>query len=87
MNVLCPIPLYCMAASTRSSFSNGLTEVVWVQEGGVVGRGVLPDWANWGFENDISLSPFNTGEVEPWPLKHIVKEQEIQFRRGDILFI
>jgi kynurenine formamidase len=64
-----------------------LTEPVWVENGGIVGRGVFLDWASWAAENGKSLSPFQTGAVELSHLKQIVKEENIKFKPGDILFI
>ncbi|EPE28302.1 Putative cyclase [Glarea lozoyensis ATCC 20868] len=69
----------------ESSTALGLN--VWVEKGGIVGRGVLLDWASWAAENGKSLSPFQTGAVELSHLKQIVKEQDIEFKPGDILFI
>ena len=60
---------------------------MWVRNGGIVGRGVLLDWASWASKNGISLSPFQTGAVELSHLKQIVKEKDIHFKPGDILFI
>lgn len=55
--------------------------------GGIIGRGVLLDWADWAGRSGIRLSPFQTGAIELAHLKAIVAEHGIQFRQGDILFI
>ncbi|CAK7221292.1 hypothetical protein SBRCBS47491_004478 [Sporothrix bragantina] len=59
----------------------------YANNGGIIGRGVLLDWASWADHNGIHLSPFQTGAIELAHLKAIVAETGIQFRQGDILFI
>ncbi|EMR65195.1 putative major facilitator superfamily protein [Eutypa lata UCREL1] len=60
---------------------------VWVDNGGIVGRGVLLDWADWAAKNGIDANPFRSAPVELKHLEHIVEERKIEFRSGDILFI
>lgn len=64
-----------------------LTYQAWVERGGIVGRGVLLDWATWAKENGIPVLPFQTGVVEVSHLKAIISEQKITTQPGDILFI
>ncbi|CAK7221245.1 hypothetical protein SCUCBS95973_004428 [Sporothrix curviconia] len=59
----------------------------YANNGGIIGRGVLLDWASWAARNGINRSPFQTGAIELAHLKAIVAETDIQFRQGDILFI
>lgn len=58
-----------------------------MENGGIVGRGVLLDWAYWAEQKGIALDPFKTGAVEVSHLKQIIEEQNIQIMPGDILFI
>ncbi|GFF25548.1 hypothetical protein IFM58399_01070 [Aspergillus lentulus] len=59
----------------------------WVKHGGIVGRGVLIDYASWATKNSIPLSPFTTTKIPISAIKQIVKENDIRFRPGDILFL
>lgn len=61
--------------------------VVFAQKGGITGRGVLLDWYSWARNNNITLSPFQTGAVELSHLKSIIAENNITLRPADILFI
>lgn len=60
---------------------------VWAKNGGIVGRGVLLDWAEWAPRNGIEVKPFETGAVELGHLEKIIQEQKIELRPADILFI
>jgi hypothetical protein len=55
--------------------------------GGIVGRGVLLDWASWAARNGIHRSPFETGAIELTELRAVAAETGVAFRRGDVLFI
>lgn len=59
----------------------------WVENGGIVGRGVLLDYVGYCERNGITADPFKNTSI---PLEHIlavVKEQGVTFRDGDILFL
>jgi kynurenine formamidase len=64
-----------------------LTALAWVKHGGIVGRGVLIDYASWATKNSIPLSPFTTTKIPLSAIKQIVEENDIRFRPGDILFL
>ncbi|KAF4477165.1 hypothetical protein FAGAP_12492 [Fusarium agapanthi] len=68
-----------------SSDVNGIHS--WVERGGIVGRGVLLDYASWADENDIALTPFETKSITVSTLKEVAKSQGTIFQQGDILFI
>ena len=58
-----------------------------MEKGGIVGRGVLLDWADWASRNGIDTNPFRSAPVELKHLEAIVRERGIQLRPGDILFV
>ncbi|KAH8894569.1 hypothetical protein GQ53DRAFT_716284 [Thozetella sp. PMI_491] len=60
---------------------------VWVENGGVVGRGVLLDYYSFCCRHSIDIDPMASAPV---PLSHIqqmVQEQNVSFRPGDVLFV
>ncbi|KAJ6441095.1 cyclase protein [Purpureocillium lavendulum] len=60
----------------------------WVEKGGIVGRGVLLDYAAWADANGIAVKPFSTVSIPVSTLKQVAASQGISsFRPGDILFI
>ena len=60
---------------------------VWVKNGGIVGRGVLLDWADWESRNNVEYDPFQSQPILLSQLQQIIKEQSIGLRPGDILLI
>ncbi|RYO80309.1 hypothetical protein DL762_007722 [Monosporascus cannonballus] len=74
---------------TQDNFSVGddMGINIWVENGGIVGRGVLLDWADWAVKNGIDPDPFRSAPVELKHLKRIVEDCNIEFRSGDILFV
>lgn len=58
-----------------------------VAKGGIVGRGVLIDYASWASLNSIPIHAFTSTPIPFAHLKQIISEQDITFRQGDILFI
>lgn len=63
------------------------TTIVWVENGGIVGRGVLLDWARWRRRNKLPYDPFISSAIRLSELKQLIQENNISFRAGDILFI
>jgi kynurenine formamidase len=59
----------------------------WVQKGGVVGRGVLLDYAAWAEAQGLQLSHFETVSITVSTLLQVAESQGTTFREGDILFI
>ncbi|KAJ5287224.1 hypothetical protein N7478_002910 [Penicillium angulare] len=59
----------------------------WTQKGGIIGRGVLIDYADWAERKGENLKPLQSGAVTIEEIKGIVAEQNIEIRPGDILFI
>ncbi|KND86854.1 hypothetical protein TOPH_08519 [Tolypocladium ophioglossoides CBS 100239] len=59
----------------------------WVEKGGIVGRGVLLDYAAWADAKGIEVEPFETVSIPVSTLKEVAASQGTTFREGDILFI
>ena len=59
----------------------------WAQSGGIVGRGVLIDWADWAERHGKTLPAFEAIGIPLAQLQAVVNEQRIAFRRGDILIV
>ncbi|KAI6784013.1 uncharacterized protein J7T54_004559 [Emericellopsis cladophorae] len=59
----------------------------WTKRGGIVGRGVLLDYARYAERNNIQYSPMSNHAITVKELKKIAKECNITFRPGDILLI
>lgn len=74
---------------TQERFENGsdLGINVWAEKGGITGRGVLLDWAEWAHRNGVEVRPFQTGAVRLADLKAIIADKKIEIRPADILFI
>jgi len=59
-----------------------------ISKRGIVGRGVLLDWALYAADNGIDTqSPFDSFEITLSQLKQVASKQGVTFRSGDILFI
>jgi kynurenine formamidase len=61
--------------------------LVWVDNGGVVGRGVLLDYASWAEAEGIKVLPLTTQSIPLADLKAVAKAQNVTFKPNDILFI
>ncbi|KAI9041766.1 uncharacterized protein KD926_006490 [Aspergillus affinis] len=59
----------------------------WVQKGGIVGRGILIDYATWAAKHSIPLTPFTYSNIPLSFLQQIIQETNLTPRPGDILFI
>ena len=64
-----------------------LIGAAWVERGGIVGRGVLLDYASWADSNNVALTPFETNSITVETLKKVAESQGTIIRQGDILFI
>lgn len=63
------------------------TTPAWVENGGIVGRGVLLDYADWASRNNIKIEAMSSMAIPLSHLQQLVQEQNISFLPGDILFI
>jgi hypothetical protein len=61
--------------------------IAWVEKGGIVGRGVLLDYAAFCEKHGISVDSFASAAIPLEHLKQVVVEQKLTIREGDILFI
>ena len=57
-----------------------------MDKGGIVGRGVLLDYAAWAESKGISLELFKSTSIPVSTLKEVAASQGTTFREGDILF-
>ncbi|KAH7363680.1 hypothetical protein BKA66DRAFT_561777 [Pyrenochaeta sp. MPI-SDFR-AT-0127] len=67
--------------------SNTLGIDAWANAGGIVGRGVLLDYASWATEKCIELKPFESFQIPLTEIQQLMEEQQITFQPGDILFL
>lgn len=54
---------------------------------GIVGRGVLLDYRRWAEARGKAPSPFSTHAIKLEELHEIAREQGVEFKFGDILFV
>ncbi|KAL2825997.1 hypothetical protein BDW59DRAFT_145725 [Aspergillus cavernicola] len=59
----------------------------WSNTGGIIGRGILLDYATWATKISIPLTPFTTSTIPLSSLLQILHETNLTPRPGDILFI
>ena len=64
-----------------------MRSLVWAKNGGIVGRGVLLDYADYAERHSLPLTHFKSSFVRLEDLKGLVVEENIAFQPGDILFI
>ncbi|KAL5322038.1 hypothetical protein ACEPPN_010006 [Leptodophora sp. 'Broadleaf-Isolate-01'] len=75
----------CKQEEVMASTRNGTH--VWVENGGVVGRGVLLDYAAWAKSQGITPALRATTEITVTDLEAIASAQGVVFQPGDILFV
>ncbi|KAJ5961399.1 hypothetical protein N7501_006340 [Penicillium viridicatum] len=75
----------CTQEDIQNSTRNGIH--VWVENGGIVGRGVLLDYAGWAAANGKEVNCFETQSIPASVLQEVAASQNTTFRPGDILFI
>ncbi|RAK88480.1 hypothetical protein BO79DRAFT_265682 [Aspergillus costaricaensis CBS 115574] len=75
----------CTLEEIQTGDRNGIH--VWVEKGGIVGRGVLLDHASWAEARGKLINCFATTSIPVSTLKDIAAYQGTSFKRGDILFI
>ncbi|KAL6352215.1 hypothetical protein LRP88_14420 [Fusarium phalaenopsidis] len=59
----------------------------WVEASGIVGHGVLLDYATWAEVQGITLRPFESVSIPVSTLKEVAAAQGVEFRRGDSLLV
>ncbi|CAG8029891.1 unnamed protein product [Penicillium olsonii] len=75
----------CTQDDIQNTTRNGIH--VWVENGGIVGRGVLLDYAAWAEANGQEVNCFATQSIPVDVLQKVAASQNTTFRPGDILFI
>ncbi|EWG50845.1 hypothetical protein FVEG_09976 [Fusarium verticillioides 7600] len=59
----------------------------WVEKGGIVGRGVLLDYAAWADRQGRAYDPMTSIGIPVEDIIAVARESDISFRPGDILFV
>ena len=59
----------------------------WVEKGGIVGRGILVDYAAWADANNIKIEPLSTHSIPVSVLEEVIRYQGLTPHKGDILFV
>ncbi|CAG8219089.1 unnamed protein product [Penicillium salamii] len=84
----------CTQEDIQNSTRNGIHEnvninsnSVWAENGGIVGRGVLLDYAAWAEAHGKEVNCFATQSIPVDVLQEVAASQNTTFRPGDILFI
>lgn len=67
--------------------SDAIGTQAWVETGGIVGRGVLLDWAAWAAARGIAVNVHSTHRITAAELDLVAAAQGTAFQTGDILFI
>ncbi|EPE04638.1 cyclase protein [Ophiostoma piceae UAMH 11346] len=60
---------------------------IWLDKGGIVGRGVLLDYASLCKRHALSIDPFSSTCIPMSHIHQMVEEQKLTLRTGDILLI
>lgn len=81
--------LYCTSGIFTRIQKLTLTSrcIVVAENGGITGRGVLVDYADWAASKSISISALQSEPITLTHLKQIVEDHKLEFRKGDILII
>ncbi|KAG0650111.1 hypothetical protein D0Z07_3398 [Hyphodiscus hymeniophilus] len=75
----------CKQEDIHNSLRNGTH--VWVENGGIVGRGVLLDYASWAASQGIKTEALSTWSIPVSDLKKVAESQNVTFHPNDILFV
>ncbi|KAJ5621660.1 hypothetical protein N7528_006443 [Penicillium herquei] len=75
----------CSLQDIQTSSRNGID--VWAENGGIVGRGVLLDYAAWAEAKGITVNCFQTQSIPVSVLQEVAASQKVSWKPGDILFI
>lgn len=62
-------------------------DTAWVNKGGIVGRGVLLDYAAWADAKGLKPAVFETTSIPTSTLDEVAAYQGVSLREADILFI
>jgi kynurenine formamidase len=67
--------------------TNNSTRAAICDHGGITGRGILLDYAEWASKNSISVSALTSEAITLENLQKVAKDHNLNFQKGDILFI
>lgn len=59
----------------------------WSERGGIIGRGVLVDFASWAALNGVEVNPATRQVITLDVIKQILTEENVVLKRGDILMV
>ena len=59
----------------------------WSKRGGIVGRGVLLDYASWAEKKGIQYNPMSRHQIFVKDLDEIAKDQGVELHPGDIMIV
>lgn len=61
--------------------------IVVAEHGGIVGRGILIDYAEWASRNSITVQALESTAIKLQDLQTILREQSLTPQQGDLVFI
>ncbi|PKS13170.1 hypothetical protein jhhlp_000514 [Lomentospora prolificans] len=64
---------------------NGIS--AWVEKGGIIGRGVLLDYASWADSKGIAIKAFESTSIPVSVLEEVAAHQSTELKPGDILLV
>ncbi|EFW99287.1 hypothetical protein CMQ_5708 [Grosmannia clavigera kw1407] len=67
--------------------SNVLGLDAWVERGGIVGRGVLLDYAGFCQKHGKTIAPFSSTAITVVELEAVARYQDLELQKGDILLV
>ncbi|KAJ6050231.1 uncharacterized protein N7446_005530 [Penicillium canescens] len=73
------------AEEIQSSDTIGIHSIC--DHGGITGRGILLDYAEWASKNSISVSALTSEAITLENLQKVAKDHNLNFQKGDVLFI
>lgn len=69
----------------KNAEKNGIH--TWTRRGGIVGRGILIDYASYAEKHGIKYSPVTRHEISIQDLETIARDQGVEFKPADILIV
>lgn len=69
------------------NLADNLQPLGWSKAGGIVGRGVLLDYARWAQQHGVKYSPASPFEITVDVLEKIATWEGVTFTAGDILLV
>jgi kynurenine formamidase len=79
--------LHARRTDERLTLGRPNHRTAWVEKGGIVGRGVLLDYASFAQKRGLEISSFESKDIKLSDIKELIAEQGVTFKLGDILFL